>query len=74
MRGKFFYDNYNADGLSGSPVIVVPNGTSSPIYHVKGIHTGTLLDTRYRYGQKIGPKIIKKMMERVTSVCHVEGK
>ena len=50
---KIFYDAYNLDGLSGSPVMSITSYKKKQSFHLEGVHIGESPNPNLRMGQKI---------------------
>lgn len=50
---KIFYDAYNLDGLSGSPVMSITSYMKKQTFHLEGVHIGESPNPDLRMGQKI---------------------
>ena len=65
---EFLYDNYNADGLSGSPVFLLTTSNNKRIVTLQGIHIGEARNKKYRVAQKINYTRIKTILESYKSI------
>ena len=65
---EFLYDNYNADGLSGSPVFLLTTSNNRRIVTLQGIHIGESASKKYRVAQKINFTTIKTILEAYKSI------